>query len=141
MPQPPPFSPTVVLLTFAAAWESALAEALGPLGLTTRKYALLGHIRATPGISFSELARRSRITAPSAHGAVSGFAADGWVEDATSRAGAASQLRVTPAGERLLAEAAQKLAALDAEFIAANPGIAEALRRHYTDVVGGPSIL
>ncbi|MHC5560730.1 MarR family winged helix-turn-helix transcriptional regulator [Kocuria sp. U4B] len=141
MPKLPPFSPTVMLLTCAASWEAALADALKPLGLTTRKYALLGHIQAAPGLSFSELARRSRITTPSVHSAVSVFAADGWVEDATSRAGAASRLRVTPVGERLLAEAGQKVAALDAEFTATNPGIAEALRERFLETVGRPEYL
>jgi DNA-binding MarR family transcriptional regulator len=102
MPEKPPFSPTVALLTIGRVWDAALADTLKPIGLTTRKYGLLGHIRATPGVSFSELARRSRITVQSAHTAVAAFAADGLVEDATARAGAASRLQVTAAGERLL---------------------------------------
>lgn len=136
MPEIPPFSPTVTLLTVAAVWQESLAAALKPLGLTSRKYALLGHIRATPGISFSELARRSRITAPSAHVAVAAFRDAGLVEDATARAGAASQLQVTPAGERLLADAATRLAALDEEFAARHPALAEGLRAHLADVMG-----
>ncbi|GAA3667218.1 hypothetical protein GCM10023081_02540 [Arthrobacter ginkgonis] len=138
MPEIPPFSPTVTLLTMGRIWESALAEALKPLGLTTRKYGLLGHIRGTPGISFSDLARRSRITVQSAHATIAAFAADGLVEDATARAGAASRLQVTEAGERLLAEAAQKLAELDAEFAAAHPGLTEALRLHVVDLMAKP---
>jgi DNA-binding MarR family transcriptional regulator len=137
MPVPPPFSPTVTLLTVVGVWQEAFAEALKPLGLTSRKYALLGHIRATPGISFSELARRSRITAPSAHVAVAAFKDDGLVEDATARAGAASQLQVTAAGEQLLVEAGVRLADLDARFAAAHPGLTEALRAHVTDLMTG----
>ncbi|WP_394816954.1 MarR family transcriptional regulator, partial [Streptomyces lonegramiae] len=41
--------------------------------MTTRKFGLLGHVRGNPGISFSELARRSRITVQSAHAAVASF--------------------------------------------------------------------
>lgn len=129
MPEKPPFSPTVALLTIGRVWDTALADALKPLGLTTRKYGLLGHIRATPGVSFSELARRSRITVQSAHTAVAAFAADGLVEDATARAGAASRLQVTPAGERLLGEAAERVAVLDAQFAAEYPVLVEAMRR------------
>jgi DNA-binding MarR family transcriptional regulator len=125
---PPPFSPTVALLTVARVWEAAFADALKPLGLTSRKYGLLGHMRGTPGISFSELARRSRITVQSAHTAVAGFVAAGLVEDATAHAGSASRLRVTDAGERLLADAAARLTTLDAEFAAAHPELGEALR-------------
>jgi DNA-binding MarR family transcriptional regulator len=128
MPEMPPFSPTVALLTFSRVWDQALTDALKPLGLTTRKYGLLGHIGRTPGISFSELARRSRITVQSVHVAVAAFAADGWVQDASGRAGAASRLEVTDAGILLLAEAASKIVQLDAAFTAAHPGLAEALR-------------
>lgn len=129
MPQKPPFSPTVALLTIGRVWDAALADALKPLGLTTRKYGLLGHIRATPGVSFSELARRSRITVQSAHTAVAAFAADGLVEDTTARAGAASRLQVTAAGERLLGEAAERVAVLDAQLAAEHPVLVEAMRR------------
>lgn len=136
MPEKPPFSPTVALLTVGRVWEAAFERALKPLGLTTRKYGLLGHIRGTPGISFSELARRSRITVQSAHAAVAGFAAAGLVDDATGRAGAASRLRVTERGEALLAEAAVAVEALDAEFTAAHPVLTEALRAHVAELMG-----
>ena len=81
MSEPPPFSPTVALLTVSRVWDAAFADALKPLGLTTRKYGLLGHIRGSAGISFSELARRSRITVQSAHTAVAAFVEAGLVED------------------------------------------------------------
>ncbi|QCB92697.1 MarR family winged helix-turn-helix transcriptional regulator [Cellulomonas shaoxiangyii] len=128
MPQQPPFSPTVALLTLSRTWDAALTDALKPLGLTTRKYGLLGHVRGTPGISFSDLARRSRITVQSAHATVAAFAAAGLVEDATAHAGSASRLRVTEAGERLLAEAGERVAELDARFAATHPGLVDALR-------------
>lgn len=137
MSETPPFSPTVALLTVAAAWQAAFAEALKPLGLTSRTYALLGHIRAMPGLSFSELARRSRITAPSAHVAVAGLKKDGLVEDATERAGAASHLQVTADGERMLADAGARIAALDAEFAAKHPELTEALRAHVAELMRG----
>lgn len=129
MPAKPPFSPTVALLTVSRVWDAAFADALKPLGLTTRKYGLLGHIRATPDVSFSELARRSRITVQSAHTTVAAFAADGLVEDTTARAGAASRLRVTAAGERLLEQAAERVAELDARFTEEYPVLTEGLRR------------
>ncbi|MBO3088233.1 MarR family winged helix-turn-helix transcriptional regulator [Cellulomonas dongxiuzhuiae] len=128
MPQEPPFSPTVTLLTLSRAWDAALTDALKPLGLTTRKYGLLGHIRGTPGISFSDLARRSRITVQSAHATVAAFAAAGLVQDATAHAGSASRLRVTAAGEQLLAEAGARVTELDARFSASHPGLVDALR-------------
>lgn len=130
MPEPPPFSPTIALLTISRIWESAYADALKPLGLTTRKYGLLGHIRATPGISFSELARRSRITVQSAHTAVARFVETGLVDDATAHAGSASSLRITADGTALLNQAADVVTRLDAEFHAAHPELTTALRNY-----------
>jgi len=135
MSEPPPFSPTVALLTVARIWDAALTDALKPLALTTRKYALLGHVHATPGISFSELARRSRITVQSAHAAVAAFTADGLVADEEGRAGSPARLTVTPAGEVLLAQAAGALAALDREFAALHPDLTDALRVHLTSLL------
>jgi hypothetical protein len=60
-------------------WEAQLAAILKDLGITTRKFGLLGHIYAEPGISFSELARRSHITVQSAHTAVRTLVDDGLV--------------------------------------------------------------
>ena len=135
MSQSPPFSPTVALLTVGRVWEAVFTEGLKPLGLTTRKYGLLGHIRGTPGISFSELARRSRITVQSAHTAVAAFVGSGLVDDGTAHAGAASTLRVTAEGESLLARAAEVVARLDAEFAAQHPELTEALRMHILRVM------
>lgn len=132
MPEPPPFSPTIMLLTLSRVWESELAAALKPLGLNTRKYGLLGHIRGTPGISFSELARRSRITVQSVHTAVSGFVDDGLVDDGTAHAGSASSLRITPAGDDILSRAAREVDRLDAEFTVRDPELAQALHEHLT---------
>ncbi|AWK72956.1 transcriptional regulator [Rhodococcus oxybenzonivorans] len=135
MSELPPFSPTVALLTVGRVWDAAFAEGLKPLGLTTRRYGLLGHIRGTPGISFSELARRSRITVQSAHTAVAAFVESGLVDDGTAHAGAASTLRVTAEGESLLARAAEVVARLDAEFAAQHPELTEALRVHMLRVM------
>lgn len=128
MSEPPPFSPTVALLAVTRAWEAALSDALKPLGLTISRYALLGHIRRSPGLSFSELARRSRITVQSAHTAVTGFVAAGLVDDATAHAGSASTLRVTGTGESVLARANDEVTRIDAEFTRTQPELAEALR-------------
>lgn len=137
MTDQPPFSPTVAVLTVGRIWDAALSEALKPLGLTTRKYGLLGHVRGTPGISFSELARRSRITVQSTHTAVASFVEAGLVDDGTAHAGSASSLRVTTQGEELLRRAAEALTALDAEFAARHPELTEALRADVTRMTSG----
>lgn len=124
---PPPFSATIALLTAARVSEAALTAELAPIGLTVRKYGLLGHIRSQPGVSFSELARRSRITVQSAHVAVQSLVDAGLVADAMAHAGASSSLTVTAVGVEALARAATALETLDAEFTAANPEVATAL--------------
>lgn len=123
-----PFSPVISLLTVASVWDAHLGAQLRDIGLTTRKYALLAHIRSTPGISFSELARRSQVTVQSAHTAVQALVGDGLVTDATAHAGAASDLRVTPRGSEVLQAAELKLAALDAVLAADAPALAAALQ-------------
>ncbi len=135
MAEPPPFSPTVGLLTVSRVWEAAFTDALKPLGLSTRKYGLLGHIRGTPGISFSELARRSRITVQSAHAAVAALVEAGLVDDGTAHAGAASTLRATPTGDELLVRAAEVVARLDADFASQHPELTAALRAYITRVL------
>lgn len=126
------------MLTVSRVWESAFTDALKPLGLTTRKYGLLGHVRGNPGISFSELARRSRITVQSAHAAVASFVEAGLVDDATAHAGAASTLQVTAKGAALLDRAAEVVTTLDAQFAAEHPELAEALRAYMTRIMPGP---
>ncbi|MCC4906703.1 MarR family winged helix-turn-helix transcriptional regulator [Microbacterium sp. cx-59] len=124
----PPFSPVISLLTVASVWDGRLNAALKPLGLTTRKYGLLAHVQATPGISFSELARRSQITVQTAHTAVKALAAEGFVEDVMAHAGSASDLRVTEKGTGALAAADEQLAALDRVFGGGVPELTTALR-------------
>ena len=81
----PRFSPVIALLAVSAMWEGQLAAILKDLGITTRKFGLLGHIYAEPGISFSELARRSHITVQSAHTAVRTLVDEGLVEKRRGR--------------------------------------------------------
>ncbi|CAN7337169.1 helix-turn-helix domain-containing protein [Microbacterium sp. LjRoot45] len=123
----PRFSPVIALLAVSAMWEGQLAAILRDVGITTRKFGLLGHIYAEPGISFSELARRSHITVQSAHTAVRTLVDDGLVEDATAHAGAASDLSVTPKGARVLQEARDRLFELDGVLSERLPKVAESL--------------
>lgn len=115
------------MLAVAAAWDARLTVGLREVGLSTRKYGLLAHIEATPGISFSELARRSQITVQTAHTAVHVLVDSGFVTDATAHAGAASDLRVTESGRQVLAVADAQLAELDRIFGAGAPELTQAL--------------
>ncbi len=121
------FSPVIALIAVSAMWEGRLSASLRDLGLSTRKFGLLGHIGAEPGISFSELARRSHITVQSAHTAVRALVDDGLVADATSHAGAASDLRVTPRGFETLEKAYLQLFELDSAMTSALPRVAASM--------------
>ncbi|MEQ6897433.1 helix-turn-helix domain-containing protein [Microbacterium sp. KR10-403] len=134
--QPRRFSPVLSLLTLGSIWDGQLNKQLKGLGLTTRKYGLLAHVRATPGISFSELARRSQITVQTAHTAVRALVDDGLVEDATAHAGAASTLRVTEKGMAALAEADARLGRLDAAFAAGGAQLTAALKGLHEEPFG-----
>jgi DNA-binding MarR family transcriptional regulator len=123
----PRFSPLIALIGVAAGWEARLAAELRTLGISTRKFALLGHISAEPGISFSELARRSHITVQSAHAAVHTLVDDGLVADATAQAGAASDLSVTAKGAAVLRDAQARLGDLDQALTYALPDVAASL--------------
>ncbi|TDL44312.1 MarR family transcriptional regulator [Microbacterium oleivorans] len=115
------------MLAVSASWEAQLAAELRGLGISTRKFGLLGHIGAEPGISFSELARRSRITVQSAHAAVHALVDDGLVADATAQAGAASDLSVTERGAQVLRDAQDRLERLDDALSQSHPRIADSL--------------
>lgn len=136
MPERPPFSPVIALLTVSAVWDSRLSGALKDLGLTTRKYGLLAHVQGTPGISFSELARRSQITVQTAHTAVRALVDDGLVADSTAHAGAASDLRVTAKGQAALDEAQRRLDELDATFSTGVPDLTHALEGLHEEPFG-----
>jgi DNA-binding MarR family transcriptional regulator len=136
MPERPPFSPVIALLTVSSVWDARLNAALKELGLTTRKLGLLAHVQATPGISFSELARRSQITVQTAHTAVRTLVDEGLVRDGTAVAGAASDLRVTGKGETVLAEAQRRLGALDATFAEGAPALTASLEGLHEEPFG-----
>ena len=98
----PRFSPVIALLAVSAMWEGQLSSILRDIGITTRKFGLLGHIYAEP-------------------------VDDGLVEDATAHAGAASDLHVTPKGAKILRDARSRLFELDEVLAERLPGVAASL--------------
>lgn len=127
MSDPPPFSAMLALLVVTHKWEAELAAALSPLDLTPRKYALLGHIKASPGISFSELARRSHTSVQNVHVAVKALTRSGFVLDDTAHAGAASTLRVSKTGLATLRRAHKRRSTIDARIEQTMPELADGL--------------
>lgn len=134
MPETPPFSPTIALLSIARMHESELRDVLKNMGINTRKFGLLGHINATPAISFSELARRARITVQSTHTAVEGLIRAGLVHDAKATSGSASTLRLTATGQEVFSRAKSEVEALDESLTRRLPLLAEALQVSFLDL-------
>jgi len=120
-------SPVVALLAVSSEWEARVTAALQEIGLTARRYGLLAHLQVSPGLSFSELARQSRITVQSAHSSVRALVAAGLVSDSTAQAGAASHLAVTREGAEALVSAERILAVLDRELAHTFPDLGPAL--------------
>ena len=125
----PPFNATIALLTVSRAVERALADALAPRGINVRKYGILGHIASAPGLSLSELARRSAITVQSTHTLIGSLVEAGWVRSEVPANGRAAQLSITDAGAELLAAIGRDLEALDERLFAsaAMRGLSDAL--------------
>lgn len=112
-PRPPVTSPSIIVLTLARRVETELNAALAPLELTVARLGLLGHIKAVPGASFSELARMSGTSVQSVHTAVKSLVMAGLVRDHTARAGSASEIELTAEGARLLDEAKLAVSSVD----------------------------
>lgn len=120
-PTRPDVSPSITLLTLSRGVERALEAALEPHGLTLRKYAVLGHIAGSPGISYSELARRSGITVQSTHTLIRSLLDAGLVASEVDAAGSPARLTPTAAGGRLLAAIRDDVAALDRGLFTEEP--------------------
>ncbi|WP_382309580.1 MarR family winged helix-turn-helix transcriptional regulator [Herbiconiux sp. UC225_62] len=138
----PPFSPTIALLTLSRSVEAELVVLLKPYGLTVRKYGMLGHIRGTPGISYSELGRRSGITVQSVHTLIASLVEAGLVASAVDSSGLAARLTVAPRGDEVLGAIERGLVALDERIFAAPEmsALADALAGVLRErMSGGPS--
>ncbi|CAN5326033.1 hypothetical protein BH11ACT3_BH11ACT3_04140 [soil metagenome] len=108
----PRFSPTSALLTRSRAAEIEVAGLLEPHGLTVRKYAILSAIAATPGVTISDLARRSSTTADGARVAVKALVDAGLVRSAAG-GGHAPQLTATRTAAALLEHLARAIGDVD----------------------------
>src|SRR5690554_1207136 len=105
-----PISSAVALVTLSRDVEVRLAALFESHGLTLRRYAILAHIAATPGLSLNDLARRSHSTVPGVRTLLRSLAESGLVRPAPGRNGFAAQLTVTQKGSRLLADLGEELA-------------------------------
>ena len=98
----------MLLLGVGGAMREAVEAELALTGLRLRHYAALGHLAGTPGISYSELARRGRITVQSLQDTLAQLERLGAVERRSPPGrGQRADLHVTAAGQVLLGRARQ----------------------------------
>ena len=123
---PPADSPVMLTVLAGRAWEARLTADLRAHGLSLRHLGALGHLAGTPGLSYTDLARRARVTVQSMHATVAALTDLGAVREPGGGRGRAALLEVTERGRELLAAGRDVVAALDAEFTAAVPRPARA---------------
>jgi DNA-binding MarR family transcriptional regulator len=129
--QPPRAEPVIPFLIYGAGQliEQEMESRLAEVGLTLRTMGVLAHLVHSPQLSYSDLARRGRVTVQSMHTTVRQLIATGDVEaDSASTHGQAAQLSVTPAGERRLQSARSILADYEKLWLAEIGEDAEQLR-------------
>lgn len=117
-----PLNASMTLIVQARVVEARVEARLADLGLSLRRMGLLGHLRATPGISFSELARRAGIKVQSLQPLVRGLIDSGHVTTVGGVGqGRAAVVHLTDRGGEVLDRAAEALVELDEEIFAEGP--------------------
>ena len=115
---PLPMSLSFLTLAAARTVGRHMDEALAPTGLSLRHLGALGHLLRRPELSYSDLARRSGVTAQSMHATVRQLEERGAVRREHAGHGHPARLEVTAPGRRLLADATAAVARLDDELFA-----------------------
>ena len=120
-PTGPPGEPNAAFLLIALGrvMRTQAEAGLRELGLSLRHLSALGHLQRQPGLSYSELARRARITVQSMQATLSQLEDLHAIERRTaSGRGRTAQLHLTATGRELLAHAQGVLHAADRELAA-----------------------
>lgn len=95
----PPTNLTFLLAVAGSAARRRVDAGLAHLGLGTKTLALLAHLNAEPGLSYSELARRSGVTVQTMTSSLKVMERDGLVAPiAPLRAGRRAELELTAHG-------------------------------------------
>jgi DNA-binding MarR family transcriptional regulator len=100
-------------------------DRLRPHGLSLRHLGALGHLDRDPQISYTELARRARVTVQSMHKTVAALVELDAVRRPPGGRGRTAALEVTARGHELLALGTGVIAGLDAELATALPAPAD----------------
>jgi len=135
-PEPRLAESTSMLLVLAGRLaQHRLEDELAPHGLTIRHLGAMGHLVRDPGLSFSDLARRARVTAQSMHATIGQLIELGAIETVVAASqGRRAELRVTPQGRSLLRRAAEIAKAVDDDLLAP---LDQTLRRQLPQALRG----
>ncbi|GAA1437737.1 hypothetical protein GCM10009616_40010 [Microlunatus lacustris] len=115
---PPPASVAVFLISLGRRALDAVDGRLREHGLSYHHLSALGHLHRQPGLSYSELARRARVTVQSMQATVAHLEDQQLVDRgaATSR-GRRADLRVTERGAQVLTAAETAVRAVDDQLL------------------------
>ncbi|MGY1753323.1 MarR family winged helix-turn-helix transcriptional regulator [Blastococcus sp. SYSU D01042] len=116
VPGPPATSSALLLVALGRQVDRWVNGSLERIGLSLRLLGALGHLGREPGLSYTELARRARVTPQSMHATVAELIATGAVAPADQGRGRRALLDVTPRGRELLVAGLAAIAAVDAEL-------------------------
>ena len=116
----------MLLIAAGRAAQRRLDGRLAEDGLTLRHVGALGHLAHTEGLTYSDLARRARVTPQSMQATMTQLAERGAITIETR--GRAAYPQLTELGRQLLANAATIAADLDDTFVATAPDDTTALR-------------
>lgn len=117
----------MLLIAAGRAAQRRLDIQLAEDGMTLRHVGALGHLAHTDGLSYSDLARRARVTPQSMQATMTQLAERGAITIETR--GRAAYPQLTELGHQLLANAATIAADLDETFFATTPEDTAALRQ------------
>ncbi len=119
---PPPGDPVnaaFLLIGLGRALREEADAGLRELGLSLRHLSALGHLARQPGLSYSELARRARVTVQSMQATLNQLEDLGTIERRTMPGrGRTAQLHLTDPGRQLLARATNVLQVADRRLAA-----------------------
>jgi len=114
-PEPAPLteSATLRLIGVGRVLQQRFEAELAKLGLTMRHLGALGHLSRHPDMSYSDLARRSRVTSQSMNATVRTLEEMGAVQRSLEGHGRAARLEITDKGRELLDGARQAASSVD----------------------------
>ena len=106
----------MLLVVLGRQTETTLNASLERVDLSLRLFGALGHLARQPGLSYTALAGRARVTPQSMHATIATLIEAGAVLPAGTGRGRRALLEVTPHGHELLAAGQEAIAGVDARL-------------------------